>query len=80
MELKVKKRVAEAHLPTRTSPGAAGYDLYSCKEVTIPAQGKVNPLINFKKYPELNHELLLQAAHLSKLHITIIRKISLKAS
>ena len=42
MELKVKKRVAEAQLPTRTSPGAAGYDLYSCKEVLIPAQGKVS--------------------------------------
>ena len=41
MELRVKRRVPEAQLPTRTSEGAAGYDLYSCQDCTIPAQGKV---------------------------------------
>ena len=41
MELRVKRRVAHAHLPSRTSEGAAGYDLYSCEDSVIPAQGKV---------------------------------------
>jgi len=40
MELRVKRRVAHAHLPSRTSEGAAGYDLYSCEDSVIPAQGK----------------------------------------
>ena len=41
LELRVKRRVPEAQLPTRTSEGAAGYDLYSCQDCLIPAQGKV---------------------------------------
>ena len=41
-ELRVKRRVPEAQLPTRTSAGAAGYDLYSSEECVIPAQGKVS--------------------------------------
>ncbi|XP_063685618.1 uncharacterized protein LOC134819551 [Bolinopsis microptera] len=40
LELRVKRRVPEAQLPTRTSEGAAGYDLYSCQDCLIPAQGK----------------------------------------
>jgi len=38
--LKVQRLNAEAHLPTRTSPGAAGYDLYSSEDVVIKAEGK----------------------------------------
>jgi len=40
MELRVKRRVAHAHLPTRTSDGAAGYDLYSCEDTLVPSRGK----------------------------------------
>ena len=36
--LKVQRLNAEAHLPTRTSPGAAGYDLYSSEDVVIKVQ------------------------------------------
>jgi dUTP pyrophosphatase len=38
--LLVKKLVETARAPTRGSPFAAGYDLYSAKEMVIPAKGK----------------------------------------
>jgi dUTP pyrophosphatase len=38
--LKVKKLSADAVVPSRTTAGAAGYDLYAAKAVTIPARGK----------------------------------------
>ena len=44
MSLKVLKRNPAAHLPTRTSEGAAGYDLYSCEDAVVAAQGKVSTL------------------------------------
>lgn len=37
---KVKKLSPLATLPTRGSKWAAGYDLYSSKDMTIPARGK----------------------------------------
>ena len=39
--LEVKLHSDKAHLPTRGSPDAAGYDLYSAEDKVIPAQGKV---------------------------------------
>ena len=38
--LEVKLHSKDAHLPTRGSPDAAGYDLYSAKDKIIPSQGK----------------------------------------
>ena len=38
--LKVKLHSDNAQLPTRGSPGAAGYDLYSAENKIIPAGGK----------------------------------------
>jgi dUTP pyrophosphatase len=38
--LKVKKLSADAIAPLRGSAGAAGYDLFASKAVTIPARGK----------------------------------------
>jgi dUTP pyrophosphatase len=38
--LKVKKLSSDAVVPTRTTAGAAGYDLYASKAATIPARGK----------------------------------------
>ncbi len=38
--LRVKKLSADAIIPTRGSSGAAGYDLSSALDVTIPAKGK----------------------------------------
>ncbi|CAI8034354.1 Deoxyuridine 5'-triphosphate nucleotidohydrolase [Geodia barretti] len=38
--LHVKRLSKDAVLPTRGSPQAAGYDLYSAADVVIPAQGK----------------------------------------
>ncbi|KAL3481175.1 dUTPase-like protein [Aspergillus californicus] len=38
--LLVKKLTSSATAPTRGSAFAAGYDLYSAKEITIPAKGK----------------------------------------
>ncbi len=36
--LKVKRTHPEARAPTRGTAGAAGYDLYACKEIVIPAR------------------------------------------
>lgn len=38
--LRVKKLTEHATLPTRGSAQAAGYDLYSAYDVTLPAEGK----------------------------------------
>lgn len=38
--LRVKFLSEKARLPTRGSPLAAGFDLYSAKDVVIPAQGR----------------------------------------
>lgn len=38
--LQVKKLTPSATAPTRGSTFAAGYDLYSAKEIVIPAKGK----------------------------------------
>ena len=38
--LQVAKLSKEAILPTRGSPSAAGYDLYSAHDLVIPARGK----------------------------------------
>jgi dUTP pyrophosphatase len=38
--LRVKRFSKNATIPIRSSPGAAGYDLYSSKDIVIPAQGK----------------------------------------
>jgi dUTP pyrophosphatase len=38
--LLVKKLTPSARAPTRGSAFAAGYDLYSAKEIVIPAKGK----------------------------------------
>ena len=38
--LKVKKLTPKAFLPTKGSEHAAGYDLYSIEEISIPAKGK----------------------------------------
>lgn len=38
--LLVKKLSADATLPTRGSPLAAGYDLYSAKDTVVPAKGR----------------------------------------
>jgi hypothetical protein len=38
--LLIQKLSDKAHLPTRGSAFAAGYDLYAAKEATIPARGK----------------------------------------
>ena len=40
LPLLVNKLVPNAYLPTKGSPGAAGYDLYSIEECIIPAHGK----------------------------------------
>lgn len=37
MALKIKKLNAQAIIPTRSTPGAAGYDLYSCESCVIPS-------------------------------------------
>ena len=39
--LEVKLHSDKAHLPTRGSPNATGYNLYSAEDKVIPAQGKV---------------------------------------
>ncbi|KZO94920.1 dUTP pyrophosphatase [Calocera viscosa TUFC12733] len=39
-QLLIKKHSEKARLPTRGSPLAAGYDLYSAEKKTIPARGK----------------------------------------
>ena len=39
--LKFKKLSEAAILPTKGSPLAAGYDLYSAKDLKVPAKGKV---------------------------------------
>ncbi|KAI7872776.1 dUTPase-like protein [Spinellus fusiger] len=39
-ELLVKRLSKFAQLPTRGSPHAAGYDLYSAANITVPAQNK----------------------------------------
>ena len=38
--LMVKRHSEAAHIPTKGTPEAAGYDLYSAEEKVIPAQGK----------------------------------------
>ena len=38
--LQVKRHSTNAVLPTRGSPRAAGYDLYSAERKTVPAQGQ----------------------------------------
>ena len=38
--LEVKLHLDKAHLPTQGSPDAAGYDLYSAEDKTVPTQGK----------------------------------------
>jgi len=38
--LQVAKLSENATIPTRGSPSAAGYDLYSAEDVTVPAHGK----------------------------------------
>jgi dUTP pyrophosphatase len=38
--LRVKKLSPDAVVPTRTTAGAAGYDLYASKAATVPARGK----------------------------------------
>ncbi len=40
LPLLVNKLVPHAYLPTKGSPGAAGYDLYSIEECIIPAHDK----------------------------------------
>ena len=39
-KLKIKKLSEKAHLPVKGSEHAAGYDLMSTEEVTVPARGK----------------------------------------
>lgn len=36
----MKKLIPKAHLPTKGSEHAAGYDLYSSEELKVPAKGK----------------------------------------
>ena len=38
-QLKVVRTTGRANLPTRATPEAAGYDLYSAQTLVIPAQG-----------------------------------------
>ena len=38
--LLIKRHSEEAHIPTKGTPEAAGYDLYSAEEKVIPAHGK----------------------------------------
>ena len=38
--LKVVKLSVNATIPSRGSPGAAGYDLYSAEDITVAAYGK----------------------------------------
>ena len=38
MSLGIKKLSTDAHLPTRGSDGAVGYDLYSSEDATVPCQ------------------------------------------
>ena len=49
----IKKLIPEAMLPTKGSALAAGYDLYSVSDLTIPAHGKsivkTGLVTNFKK-------------------------------
>lgn len=40
MSLKVKRVSSNAIIPFRASKGAAGYDLSSAKDMTVPAHGK----------------------------------------
>lgn len=39
--LQVKKLSPAATLPSRATPGSAGYDLYASRATTIPSKGKV---------------------------------------
>jgi dUTP pyrophosphatase len=41
MEISVKKLVPNAHLPVQGSLHSAGYDLFSCADVAVPAFGRV---------------------------------------
>ena len=36
MSLQIKKLYPDAIIPTRTSPGSVGYDLYSMEEIMVP--------------------------------------------
>lgn len=36
MSLQIKKLYPDAIIPTRTSPGSVGYDLYSMEEIVVP--------------------------------------------
>ena len=36
MSLRIKKLYPDAIIPTRTSPGSVGYDLYSMEEIVVP--------------------------------------------
>lgn len=36
MSLRIKKLYPDAIIPTRTSPGSVGYDLYSMEEIVLP--------------------------------------------
>lgn len=36
MSLQIKKLYPDAIIPTRTSPGSVGYDLYSMEEIIVP--------------------------------------------
>jgi dUTP pyrophosphatase len=39
--LKFKKLTDKARLPTKGSPAAAGYDLYSAADMVVPSRGKM---------------------------------------